>query len=428
MRRLPATHRIRMPDVRKKQSKRQVAEGIVTRLRQAGHVALFAGGCVRDLVMKRPPHDFDVATDAAPDRVVGLFPRTEQVGAKFGVVIVRSGGQMVEVATFRRDQDYSDGRHPDAVSFSDPIEDARRRDFTINGMFYDPADGRVLDYVGGMEDIGRGLVRAIGDPHQRFAEDHLRMLRAARFAARLSFEIEPATADAIRALADRLRVISTERIRTELVMILTAPSRRRGWELMHQTGLSGFLVEGVRWTDDEAADVAARLGPLPHRCSERLALAVVFRQHPPREAAGFCRKLTCSNLVVAGVSWLLEKLPRVLECASFEPADFKMLLADPRCPDLISLMEAEITGRGLPDEPLRVWRRESAAIPPQEVAPPRLLTGDELVAMGYAPGPAFSRVLAEVYRRQLNGMLADRSEAIAAAKELMENPAHQSPR
>ncbi|MHC4235073.1 MAG: CCA tRNA nucleotidyltransferase, partial [Planctomycetota bacterium] len=344
---------------------KEAAQAIVARLRGSGHTALFAGGCVRDLAMNREPKDYDVVTDALPEHVARLFRRTEKVGAKFGVVIVRLGGQMVEVATFRTDGDYADGRHPANVRFCDPGQDARRRDFTINGMFYDPAEQRIIDHVGGQEDLRCGLIRAIGDPAQRFAEDHLRMLRAVRFAARLSFEIDPATADAIRAAADRIRIISAERVRAELSMILADPTRHRGWELIHQTHLSRWLVEDSAWSDEEATDVAVRLGRLPQHCDDALALAVVFRKYLPAEAAARCRKLTCSNQVVRRVTWLLERLPRLLSCEDFEPADFKFLMADPGCQDLLALAKAEIAGRGLADRPLQIWRRHTAEIRPQ---------------------------------------------------------------
>ena len=405
--------------MKKKRPYKEVAEAVVARLRRAGHTALFAGGCVRDLAMNRPPKDYDIATDAVPDQVVRLFSRTEKVGAKFGVVIVRQDGYTVEVATFRSDGDYADGRHPQSVRFSDPLQDALRRDFTINGMFFDPAENRIIDQVGGLEDLRRRVVRAIGDPHRRFAEDHLRMLRAVRFAARLSFEIEPATAEAIRAVADRIRLISPERVRAELAMILADPSRRRGWELTHETGLSRWLVEDTSWTDDQAAAVAARLGRLGGDGPDALVLAVVFGKYAPIEAAARCRKLTCSNQVVRGVAWLLEELPRILACEAFEPADFKLLLADPCCGNLVALAEAEIAGGGLSERPLSIWRSRTAAIAPADIAPVRLVTGDDLLAMGYEPGPAFKRVLAELYRQQLNGRRVNRADARAAARDLM---------
>ena len=404
----------------KPRAKGDAAEAIVARLREAGHKALFAGGCVRDLLMNVEPKDYDVATDAVPERIVQLFRRTQRVGAKFGVVIVRLKGHAVEVATFRSDGDYSDGRHPDTVHFSDPVEDAQRRDFTVNGMFFDPVEERVIDHVGGLEDLRAGLIRAIGDPARRFAEDHLRMLRGVRFAARLSFEIEPQTARAIRQAADRIRLISAERTRAELLMILTAPTRRRGWELLHRVGLSSWIVPQTTWTEDEAADVAARLGLLPEACSDALALSVIFRKYAPSEAAARCRALTCSNAQVRAVVWLLKHLPHLLGCQSFEPADFKLLLAEQWCGDLEQLARAEVCGRGLPTDALSVWQRERARVGPDEPAPPRLVTGDDLAALGLRPGPLYARLLTELYRRQLNGQLTDREQALAAAKTLVD--------
>ena len=401
---------------------REVAEEIVLRLREAGHVALLAGGCVRDLMLNRQPKDFDVATDATPDRVVHLFRRTEKVGAKFGVVIVRQSGRMVEVATFRSDGDYSDGRHPEKVTFADAEQDVQRRDFTINGMFYDPVEDKVLDYVGGMADLRQGVVRAIGDPAQRFAEDHLRMLRAVRFAARFSFTIDPATSRSMHELADRIRLISAERIRTEMVMILTEPTRRRGWELIHEHGLSAWLVKDTRWTDDEAGEAAARLGSLPEECSEPLALAALLGKYPPTDAARSCRRLTCSNQIISDTRWLLEQLPRVLTCESFEPADFKLLMAHQRADDLTALLAADVAARGLPGDSLRIWRERTSAIPPEDVAPPRMVNGDDLLALGLTPGPMFSKVLTELYRRQLNGRFSSREEALAAVADLIAAP------
>ncbi len=408
--------------VARRKSKREAAEAIVSRLREAGHVALFAGGCVRDLLLHTEPKDYDVATDAVPERIVQLFRRTQQVGAKFGVVIVHESGHMIEVATFRSDGDYADGRHPQSVHFSDPVQDARRRDFTINGMFLDPTNDEVIDHVGGLGDLERHLIRAIGDPRRRFAEDHLRMLRGVRFAARLGFEIEPATAAAIRDAAESIRSISAERVRAELLMILTAPSRRRGWELLRDVDLSVWIVPDTQWTDAEAADVAARLATLPARCSDVLALATVLRKYDPPAAAARCRALTCSNLQVNGVRWLLGQLPRLLDCAAFEPADFKLLLAEPLCDDLLHLGEAEIGGRNLSPEPLTIWKKRTAAIRPEDVSPPRLVTGDDLTTLGLDPGPAFAKILAKLYRLQLNGLLSNREQALVQARKLTGDP------
>ena len=227
-------------------AEREAATAIVARLRSAGHQAYFVGGCVRDLVLGREPKDFDVATSATPDQVLSLFDKTFAVGAHFGVVLVCTGEITTEVATFRSDGAYSDGRHPDAVRFStSPEEDVKRRDFTINGMMLDPADDSVLDLVGGRRDLNAGLIRAIGDPAERFTEDKLRMLRAVRFAARFSFELEPATAKAIERLAPAVNQVSHERVRDELTRMLTEGHARRAFEMLDATGLLAQVLPEV---------------------------------------------------------------------------------------------------------------------------------------------------------------------------------------
>src|SRR5213078_1652953 len=215
----------------------KTAREIAAHLRESGHIAYFAGGCVRDIVRGETPKDFDIATDAKPETVQKLFPRTYAVGAHFGVILVLEDGFQFEVATFRSDDAYVDGRHPSAVHFSSPEQDAKRRDFTINGMFYDPVAGEVIDLVGGQPDIAANLVRAIGDPAERFAEDRLRMLRAVRFAAALDYEIDKGTWDALTGNAPSINQISAERIREELVRIFLSPNRVRGWDLLDASGL-----------------------------------------------------------------------------------------------------------------------------------------------------------------------------------------------
>src|SRR5438876_9932296 len=215
----------------------KTAREIVTRLRAAGHIAYFAGGCVRDIARHQTPKDFDIATDARPEAVQEIFARTYAVGAHFGVIVVLENGFQFEVATFRSDDAYVDGRRPSAVHFSSPEEDAKRRDFTINGMFYDPVTDEVIDFVGGRADLDGKIIRAIGDPAQRFAEDRLRILRAVRFATVLGFEIEPLTWDAVVARAPSINEISAERIREELVRIFMSPKRVRGWDLLDASGL-----------------------------------------------------------------------------------------------------------------------------------------------------------------------------------------------
>src|SRR5437868_11550580 len=224
----------------------EAARKVAARLRDAGHIAYFAGGCVRDMVRGLAPKDYDIATDARPEVVQRIFPRTYAVGAHFGVIIVLENDFQFEVATFRSDEAYIDGRHPTAVHFSSPEEDARRRDFTINGMFYDPVAEEVIDLVGGRADIDAKLVRAIGDPAQRFAEDRLRMLRAVRFATVLDYEIDKQTWDALVANASSINQISAERIRDELMRIFLSSNRVRGWDLLDSSGLMGAILPGLQ--------------------------------------------------------------------------------------------------------------------------------------------------------------------------------------
>ena len=223
-----------------------LARQVIAKLRGAGHQAFLVGGCVRDLLLGVKPKDFDIATDARPDRIMDLFPRSGRVGAHFGVVLVRDVFDQVEVATFRSDHDYLDGRHPEQVRFeSDPREDVLRRDFTINGLMMDPDTGRVLDFVDGRGDLARGVIRAIGDPNARFREDHLRLLRGVRFAARFGFEIEPATFDAMRRDHALILKVAMERVREELVRILTEGGARRGFELLDASGMLADLLPEV---------------------------------------------------------------------------------------------------------------------------------------------------------------------------------------
>src|SRR5262249_13193452 len=223
-----------------------LARQVIARLRSAGHQAYLVGGCVRDLLLGAPPKDFDIATDARPDRIMDLFPRSGRVGAHFGVVLVRDYFEQVEVATFRSDHEYLDGRHPEHVRFeTDPRQDVLRRDFTINGLMMDPEDGRVLDFVDGRGDLKRGIVRAIGDPGERFREDHLRLLRAIRFAARLYFEIDPATFAAVKRDHTLILKVSAERIRDELVRILTEGGARRGFEMLDESGMLADLLPEI---------------------------------------------------------------------------------------------------------------------------------------------------------------------------------------
>ena len=400
---------------------KQAATKIAAVLREHGHTALFAGGCVRDELLGRTPKDYDVATDAPPEKVVELFRKTSQVGAKFGVVIVRLCGHQTEVATFRSDGAYLDGRHPEQVTFSDAKADAERRDFTINGMFLDPQDGQLIDYVNGRIDLQDRLIRAIGDPERRFAEDHLRMLRAVRFATQLGFAIEPNTAQAIRTHADHLPKISEERIRMELERVLGDPARGRGWQLLVDSKLTPYLVPGFNWSAEELQHVQTRLAALAERCPWPAPLAVLFHNQSPKVAETLCTRLTCSNSVIRDVGWLLQRLESCLAPEDWELADLKTVRADCRALGLCTLLEAELIGRGAPLDLHGILTSRLEQIDPSDAAPDPLLTGDDLLEMGLQPGPIYSVILDRVYRSQLNEEIAAPAEALALAHRLADD-------
>ncbi len=393
---------------------------IIKKLRAHGHVALLAGGCVRDMLLTRTPKDFDVATDARPARVREIFPRARQVGAKFGVVLVRRFRHDIEVATFRADGPYSDGRHPDEVTFGNDVEDARRRDFTINGLFFDPVDERVTDHVDGRADLESGIIRTIGDPYERFSEDHLRMLRAVRFAARLGFQIEQDTFRAIERLAECLPSISPERVWQELEQILTSPSRATGWSLLVETGLGDHLAAGWRFDERAQAPIRGRLERLSDSVIEApLALAAVVCDRSPEEIARVCRGLRLSNRRSKAVVWLTRSLRMVTDERSLELADLKLLMAEADWPCLLELLRIDLLAR---DADIKVYdevRRRASAIAADDVAPPPLLSGDNLGAMGMPPGPQFGEILSAIYRAQLNEEITNRDQAAAMARELM---------
>lgn len=387
---------------------------IVQTLRAAGHTALLAGGCVRDLLRGEPPSDYDVATDATPRRVCELLRPTRQVGAHFGVVLVRSGRRWVEVATFRTDGQYRDGRRPEEVTFGSAEQDALRRDFTINGMFLDPLERRVLDYVGGLEDLAGCRIRAIGEPSRRFAEDHLRLIRAVRFAARLSFEIEPATFDAIRTHAVRLSLVATERVREELERMLAHPSRRAAVELMHRAALLPHLVPGLSWTDSQVAAVLVRLERLPADATFEAAMACLLAEFSSEATNEACRRLTCSNEQRETIRWLVANQAALDQPGRIELAALKRLMAHPAFGDLRSIAAGRF--EDLADGRTRsaALQRRLDAIDPASVQPAPLVTGDDLHALGLAPGPVYKELLDELYTAQLNEQLQSREDAMNA--------------
>lgn len=393
-------------------SLREAALGVVRRLREQGHEALWAGGCVRDMLLGHQPTDIDVATDAPPERISELFTHTRKVGAKFGVVMVRQGRHWIETATFRTDLDYTDGRRPDGVVFTNAEEDARRRDFTINGLFYDPLEDRVIDYVSGRADLEAGVIRAIGEPARRFAEDHLRMVRAVRFATRLGFTIEPETAGAIREHAARITRISPERIREELDKMFRHPSRAEAVELIAELGLLAHLWPGSAWEDGDLDRAVAVLTALPRHADFVLSLAALLHGQPPPEARRITQALRCSNVQTGDMTWLVAHAPELDRAATMPLAAFKKLLAHDRFADLLSLHAAICAAEGRPLEANEAARRRREDIPPHQIAPPPLITGEDLIAQGLVPGPRFSEILERLYDAQLDEALHNRAEAL----------------
>ncbi len=405
-----------------KQTNRQAAEFVIDKLIEHGHTALLAGGCVRDLLLNRQPNDHDVATDAPPNTVTKIFRKTDKVGACFGVVLVRLMGHQIEVATFRTDGSYSDGRHPDSVTFGTLEEDAQRRDFTINGMYLDVQEQKVIDLVGGQTDIDNNLIRAIGDPEKRFAEDHLRLLRAIRFAARLDFAIEPATAAAIRSQARHLPQISTERVREELRTILNEPTHATAWTLITAHGLADQLIPNTTFTADQQTTISHRLAALPETADFVDALAILLRHLNPKSAESTCRDFTCSNAEAKTVAWLLTHLPRIHQWESLELADVKTLLASSDFQRLTTLYKTDLLVEEQPTEIHQHLLDHCAQIPDDQIAPPPFITGDDLLRRNVPRGPQYARILAELYRSQLNNELTSRIEAETRLEEMIDNP------
>ena len=431
------------------------ATDVVRTLRQANHQAYLVGGCVRDLLLGREPEDFDVSTDATPDEVMRLFPQTYAVGAKFGVVLVpveapTTNDQRpttIEVATFRSDGLYSDGRRPDEVTYTkDPKEDVQRRDFTINGLLLDPLkNDEVLDYVGGRADLAAKTIRTIGEPAHRFTEDKLRMLRAVRFAARFDYQIDGATFAAIQKLAPEVHQVSRERVRDELVKMLTEGRARRAFELLDASGLlrevlpevakmkgveqpPQFHPEGDVWVH-----TLLLLAGLPAGCSRTLAVGALlhdvgkpptFRVAPDRirfdghvevgakMAEEICRSLRFSNHETEQVVALVANHLRFADVKRMKESTLKRFLRLPQFEEHLEMHRRDcLASHG--DLSLYEFAREKlAATPPEAIRPAPLLTGDDLIAAGYAPGPRFKEMLRAVEDAQLEGALGEKNQAL----------------
>jgi poly(A) polymerase len=439
---------------------KQHAAKIVRTLREHGHQAYFAGGCVRDLLLGREPTDYDVATDATPQQVMQIFPQTLAVGEQFGVVLVPQSdgatgalarqperrGAAVEVATFRSDVGYSDGRHPDEVRFTkDPRQDVQRRDFTINGMMLDPATNEVLDFVGGREDLKAGLIRAIGDPERRFAEDKLRMLRAVRFAARLDYKLAPATMAAIQKLAPQIRQVSSERVRDELTKMLTEGRASRAFELLDTSGLLAEVLpeiaamKGVEQSPEyhPEGDVFVHtlllLEKLPAGASKTLAWGALlhdvgkpptFRVAPDRirfdghvdvgvkMAAEICRRLRFSNDETDQILALVDNHMRFGDVQRMKQSTLKKFLRLPAFDEHLELHRLDCLSSHGNLDAYDYSREQLHSIPPEAIRPTPLITGRDLIEAGYEPGPRFKEILAAVEDAQLEARLASHEEAM----------------
>jgi poly(A) polymerase len=417
------------------------ALAVACRLLDAGYRAYLAGGCVRDLLLGAPPKDYDIATDAHPEAVMEVFARTVAVGAQFGVVKVIEGGTEYDVATFRADGDYPDGRHPSRVTFCGPEEDVQRRDFTINGLLLDPRSLAVVDYVGGTADLAAGVVRAIGDPAKRFAEDALRLMRAVRFAARLGYAIEPKTLAALRAAVDGIARVSKERIRDELLAILTGAHAGEGLRLLEESGLLSRIlpdVAALRGVEqppqfhpegDCFVHTCMMLDMLDHPGPE-LAMGVLLHdvgkpptyeesdriRFPRHEkegatlAARICRDLRFSAAQAETITALVGEHMRFMNVDRMRESKLKRFLGQPHFDEHLELHRVDCLashGKLGNHEFCRQKRVEFA----DTVVPPRLLTGHDLIAMGYAPGPHFKEILTAVEDAALENRIATKEEA-----------------
>ena len=424
----------------------EAARRIAARLRESGHVAYFAGGCVRDLVRGLAPKDFDVATDAPPEVVQTIFPHTYAVGAKFGVIVVVENGTNFEVATFRSDDAYVNGRRPVAVHFSSPEEDAKRRDFTINGMFLDPVANEVIDFVDGRADIEAKLVRAIGEPAQRFMEDRLRMLRAVRFATALDYKIDNQTWDALVANAASINEISAERIREELVRIFLSPQRVRGWDLLDSSGLMRAILpevdamkgclqpEQFHPEGDVFQHTRLMLSLLPEKVSGPLVCSVLFHDVAKPVTAtvdetgrirfnehdrigaemteAMMGRLRFSRAEIDATVEMVRQHMVFKDVPNMRVAKLKRFMARPTFEDELELHRVDCASshRMMDNYEFLLRKREEFANEP--IIPPPLVRGDDLIALGLKPGPRFGEILEAAETRQLEGTLRNREEAL----------------
>jgi len=392
-------------------------------LQQAGFEACFAGGCVRDQLLGREPKDFDIATSAKPQQVRDLIGtrRTLPIGASFGVITIigpRGAGQ-IDVASFRSDGIYSDGRHPDTVTFSSAEEDAKRRDFTINGMFFDPVAERVIDYVGGQEDLARCTVRAIGNAELRFTEDKLRMLRAVRFAATLAFELEETTAAAIRRMSAQLTAVSNERITAEMRRMLMDPHRQRALTMLRSTGLADVLFAQLSRQDEAAWDRALRVVDHLIEPTFALALAAVLGELADSTKAEMLgRQWRLSNEEIRRLAWLIAHRDALAGAGSQPWSTLQPMLTHAGTGDLMALSSAR-AAVGTFDKADLEFCGQRLQWPADRLDPPPLLSGSDLLAQGIPKGKIYSRLLAAVRDAQLEGEIGTPSEGLELVERLL---------
>jgi len=433
------------------------ARSIVERLQQAGFTALYAGGCVRDRLRGVPPHDFDVATNAQPEQVQALFRHTVAVGAHFGVVCVLEDGQQIEVAAFRDDGIYLDGRRPESVAFSTPERDSQRRDFTVNGLFYDPIKEELIDYVGGQRDLEAKILRAIGNPSERFGEDRLRMLRAVRFAALLGFEIECETWRAVIEHAGKIHEVSAERIREELVKIFLSPQRLRGFDLLNESGLLREILpelEALKGCEqppqfhpegDVFVHTRLMLSLLPEQVSLPLVLSVLFHDigKPPTftydPAEGRIRfsghdkvGADMTERLMTRLHFSRREIDATVEAVachmvfkdvqSMRVAKLKRFMARPHFGDEMELHRVDCAGSKGDLSNYDFLKAKQAEFASEPLIPPPLVSGSDLIALGLRPGPRFKEILEAVQSRQLEGALHEREEALKWIKSEILKP------
>lgn len=432
-------------------SPRDAALALAQQLIDAGHVALLAGGCVRDRLLDLTPDDYDIATSATPGEVLALFPHANEVGAHFGVIIVNHGGQHVEIATFRTDGSYLDHRRPESVEFSTPEEDAKRRDFTINGLFEDPKSGEVIDHVGGIDDLKNGVIRAIGDPRARFEEDALRLLRAVRFAARLGFTIEPITASAIADCGHLLEKIAPERIRDEFSKILTCRARRRGIQLLVDTDLIRHFMpevlpmigceqppewhpEGDVFTHTQIMlDMLADEAPLdlclavlmhdiakpPCRSIDEGTQRIRFNGHDAmgaQMAESILRRLRYPNHIIDSVVPMVARHMQFMNVQKMRVAKLKRFMAAPTFDGEMELHRVDCASSNGFTDNYEFLRQKESEFAAQPLIPPPLVNGRDLIELGLQPGPRFKEILEAMETEQLEGRILDRDSALLQLK------------